>query len=214
MSKIEVTGFLIILSSGALKDSITVVSCLLLESKDFSGRLDDVDGVGSLGLLIFNIGIKALHLRGHISRRLGPHSNVDVVADDILSLGSSDSITKVLKKSDDLLTSGWRNGIHLNQVGECTDEWEEGRSLLHGSGADFQGHILKLIDLDERCRGRWETSQELDGLVTSLNGLGIIRLSLLIGSSFSFHHLLVVGDSCSERLSLCHIFFNLTIKVI
>ena len=62
MSKIEVTGFLFILSSGALKDSITVVSCLLLESKDFSGRLDDVDGVGSLGLLIFNIGIKALHL--------------------------------------------------------------------------------------------------------------------------------------------------------
>jgi hypothetical protein len=153
VSKVEVVSFGLILSRGALKNSITVVSGLLFESKDFGGGLDHVDRVGSLGLLIFNIGIQSSHLSVHVAGGLCPHSNVGVVADDILSLGGSDGIAKVLKKSDNLLASGWRNGIHLNQGSECTDEWEESRSLLHGSGTDFKGHILKLADLNERGGG-------------------------------------------------------------
>ena len=103
MSEIEVVGFGLKFGSGGLKDSLTVVSGHLLESEDLGGGLNHIDGVGSLGLLIFNIGVQGGHLSGHVLGGLGPHSNIGVVADDILSLGGSDGITKVLKENDNLL---------------------------------------------------------------------------------------------------------------
>jgi len=138
------------------------------------------------------------------------------MANNILSLGGSDGIAKVLKKDDNLLASRWGHGIHLNQGGECTDEWEEGRTLLHGSGADLHSHVLKLTHLEQgrASSSRGEASKKPDGLITSINGLGVITLSDLKGGGFSGHHLLMVGNSLSESLSLIHIFFNLTIKVI
>ena len=147
MSKVELIGLGVENFGGGVEGLLTVVSGLFFKSEDLSGGLNHLDGVGSLGLLIFNIGIESGHLSGHVFRGFSPHSNVGGVADLILSLGGSDGIAKVLKKSDNLLASRWVDGIHLNQGSECTDEWEEGRSLLHGSGADLHGHVLKLFNL-------------------------------------------------------------------
>jgi len=105
VSEIEVVCFLLKLGGSGLKNSIAVVSSCLLEGQHVGGVLDVIDGVSSLGLLIFNIGIQGSHLRSHVSGGLGPHSNVGVVAGDILSLGGGDGIAKVLKKSDNLLAS-------------------------------------------------------------------------------------------------------------
>ena len=112
LSESEIIRLDLVFSSGGLEDSIALVSGLFFKSKDLGGRLDHLDSVGPLGLLIFNIGIQGLQLSSHVLGRLGPHSHVGVVADDVLSLGGGDRITKVLKKTDNLLASGWRHGIH------------------------------------------------------------------------------------------------------
>jgi len=214
VSEVEVVGLLRMLSSGGLKNPITVVSGLLLESEDLGGGFDNVDRVGSLGLLIFNIGIQGGHLSSHVSRGLGPHSDVGGVVDNISGLGRGDSVAEVLKKSDHLLASGWSHGVHLDKGSECTDEWEEGRSFFHGSGADFHGDILELTDLKEGGSGRREPSEKPDGLITGVDGLGVIRLPHLISRRLRGNHLLVFINPSPESLSLIHIFFNLTIKVI
>ena len=128
---------------------MAVVTGLLFEGKDLSGGVDDVNGVGSLGLLIFNIGIQGVHLGSHVGESLSPHSNIGVVADDILSLGSGDSVTKVLKKNDDFLASGWAYSLHLDEGSECADQWEESRAFFHSSSADLHGHVLKLTYLKQ-----------------------------------------------------------------
>ena len=67
VSEVEVVSFCLKDSGSGGKDAITVVSGLLFKSEDLFGRCDNVDGVGSLGLLIFNIGVKGGHLIGHVS---------------------------------------------------------------------------------------------------------------------------------------------------
>ena len=216
MSKIEIVGLLLKGTGSLHQNSVTVVSGLLFKSKDLSGRVDNVNGVGSLGLLIFNIGIQGVHLGSHILEGLCPHSNVGVVADNVLCFGRSNSITKVLKKNDDLLTSGWADSLHLNEGSECADQWEVSRAFFHSSSADLHGHILELTNLEQGSSSgrRGEAPEEPDGLVTGVNGLGVISLSDLVGGSFGGDHFLMLIDSSLESLSLRHIIFNLLIKVI
>ena len=62
---------------------------------------------------------------GHVFHGLGPHGDVDSVVDLVLNLSGSNGISQVLEESNDLLTSRWVDGLHLDEGCQSGDEWEE-----------------------------------------------------------------------------------------
>ena len=107
LSERKIVSLSLMHSGGALKNTVAFVPSFFFEGENFTGGLDDGLGVGSFCLLIFNIGVQRLHLRGHVRPSLVPHANVDTVVDLVCSFSRGDGITKVLEEGYNLLTSGW-----------------------------------------------------------------------------------------------------------